>query len=260
MKTTIFYYTGTGNTLWAARTLADKLGDAELVPIADWKPGVGRIDSKGIGLAFPVYIWGLPARVIRFLDELASMKPDYCFALAVNGGQVATTLVQLKKLLKRKGIALASGFDITMPSNYIPWGGPPAKEKQEALFSAAEKKLDTVAGIIRVRETHPVDKGPLWQNLLFSLLYKISFKQIPKMDKSFWVDEKCNACGTCARVCPSGNITLPEKKPVWNRHCEQCLACLQWCPQEAVQFGKKTPGYKRYHHPAIRLKDMLRTR
>ncbi|HEY8910722.1 MAG TPA: hypothetical protein VIM51_10660 [Desulfosporosinus sp.] len=30
-KTTIFYYTGTGNSLWAARVLARELGNTELM-------------------------------------------------------------------------------------------------------------------------------------------------------------------------------------------------------------------------------------
>lgn len=44
----------------------------------------------------------------------------------------------------------------------------------------------------------------------------------------------------------------------WLNHCEQCLACIQWCPQEALQYGKKTPAYERYHHPEIKLQDLLR--
>ena len=33
MKTDLFYYTGTGNSLWTARMLAKELGDAEIIPI-----------------------------------------------------------------------------------------------------------------------------------------------------------------------------------------------------------------------------------
>ena len=32
------------------------------------------------------------------------------------------------------------------------------------------------------------------------------------MDKQFWVDDKCNQCGICGRVCPSENITMQEGK------------------------------------------------
>ena len=63
------------------------------------------------------------------------------------------------------------------------------------------------------------------------------------MDKQFRVDDKCNQCGICGKVCPSENITMQEGKPVWNHHCEQCFACLQWCPKKAIQYGKRTVKY-----------------
>jgi ferredoxin len=259
LKTTIFYFTGTGNSLWAARTLAQELGDAELKAIKDWKNGNKTVDSKVIGLVFPVYIWGVPARIIRFVQELKTLRADYFFAVAVNGGQVANTLIQLKKLFHENGLNLSSGFSVTMPSNYIPWGGPGPKEKLNGLFEAARKKISGIGESIRSMEEKPVEKGPLWQRALFTALYKMSFSQIPKMDKRFRVDEKCDHCGICARVCPSENITTPEGQPVWNHRCEQCFACLQWCPKEAIQYGKKTPNYERYHHPEVQVKDILKS-
>jgi flavoprotein len=85
----------------------------------------------------------------------------------------------------------------------------------------------------------------------------MSFKQVPKMDKRFWADEKCNSCEICYKVCPDGNIEMKNEKPSWLHRCEQCLACIQWCPQEAIQYGKKTVKYQRYHHPEVTLKNML---
>ena len=34
-KTVIFYYTGTGNSLWIARTLAQEFGNTELISMTD---------------------------------------------------------------------------------------------------------------------------------------------------------------------------------------------------------------------------------
>jgi ferredoxin len=257
MKTTICHFTGTGNSLWVARTLARELGDAELASIADWSQGKALHRSR-IGLVFPVHIWGLPHRILQFVKELEGLQPDYVFAIAVNAGQVANTLVQLKKVLRKSGLNLSLGFGIAMPSNYIPWGGPGPKEKQNQRFESAKGKISEIAAAIKRREEKPVEKGPLWQRLLFTLIYKMSFPQIPKMDKNFWADEKCNCCSVCARVCPSANITLQGGKPTWNHRCEQCFACLQWCPQEAIQYGKKTSPYERYHHPEVQVQEILK--
>lgn len=257
MKTDLFYYTGTGNSLWTAKILAEELGDADLIPIsrATGDRVLGR--AEAIGIIFPVHIWGLPRRVIAFVDALEKNQSRYHFAVAVNAGQVAATLIQLKKRMQGRGLSLSTGFELAMPSNYIPWGGPGPEGEQLRRIEAARKKIGRIAAAVAAREERPVEKGPLWQNILFTGFNRLAFSYVPTMDRSFWVDEKCNGCGICKTVCPSGNIDLPAEKPAWLHHCEQCLACIQWCPQEAIQFGKKTPRYKRYHHPEITLKDAL---
>ena len=258
MKTIIFYYTGTGNSLWVARKLADELEEAELLSISDMKDGIERTDSEIVGLVFPVHIWGVPAPIIRLVHKLKRLRADYFFAIAVNAGQVANTLVQLKGIMAKKSLPLSAGFEIPMPSNYIPWGGPGPKEKQRKQFGLAREKISKIAVSIKGKLNIPVEKGPLWQRVLFTGIYKMTFSQVPKMDRQFWVDEKCNHCKICRMVCPSANITMGEGKPVWNHRCEQCFSCLQWCPQEAVQYGKRTPRYERYHHPEVLLNDVLR--
>lgn len=254
-KTTIFYYTGTGNSLWAARTLAGRLGHTEVISMS----GMQENPTDGgdaIGLVFPVHVWGLPHRVMAFLETLR--QDAYYFALAVNAGQVAATLLQLQKLMQEKGLVLSAGFGLVMPSNYIPWGGPGPVEKQRERIRRVEEKITRIAPTLAHREKGPIEKGPLWQNILFSWINRWTFPRIPSMDKSFRVDEKCTVCGICAAVCPCGNIRLDTAgKPVWNHQCEQCLACIQWCPQEAIQFGKRTARTERYHHPAVTLRQML---
>ena len=257
MKTNLFFYTGTGNSLWTARMLAGELGDTEIIPISGTSGDTIASGAEAIGIIFPVHIWGLPRRVMAFVDALEKNWSRYHFAVAVNAGQVAATLIQLKKRMQARGLSLSAGFELAMPSNYIPWGGPGPEEAQVRRIEAARRKIGRIAAAAAARETRPVEKGPLWQNILFTGFNRLALPHVPKMDRSFWVDDKCNGCGICKAVCPSGNIDLPAGRPNWQHHCEQCLACIQWCPQEAIQFGKKTPRYRRYHHPEVTLKDML---
>lgn len=257
MSTEIFYYTGTGNSLWVARTIAKALDDAGLFSISTIKDESTTINSDIVGLVFPVHIWGVPAPVIRFVHTLKGSQSDYVFAIAVNAGQVSNTLVQLQNIMAENRMNLSAGFEIPMPSNYIPWGGPGPKEKQHKRFERAQEKISRIALMIKEKVHMPVEKGPLWQRILFTAIYRASFSRVPTMDQKFRVDDKCNACEICYNVCPAENITMHEGKPVWNHRCDQCFACLQWCPQEAIQYGKKTPRYERYHHPEIHLKDIL---
>lgn len=257
MKTSIYFYTGTGNSLWSARKIAGYLDQPELVPIARQSKQALTCRSECVGLVFPVHIWGVPRPVTEFVGRLNADSARYIFALAVNAGQVAATLLQLQEILKTKNLELSSGFSIDLPSNYIPWGGAPSKDKQDKKFTAALEKFERISAVVRKREKLPLERGFALQNMILSLIYRKSLPRVPLMDKSFFADEKCNACGICAKICPARNICIVGKKPEWQHRCEQCFACLQWCPEGAIQYGKGTYNKKRYHHPEISLKDVL---
>lgn len=50
-------------------------------------------------------------------------------------------------------------------------------------------------------------------------------------------DEKCVACGICARICPVNAITGEHKKPPFNIHqdvCIKCGSCIPKCPVNAI--------------------------
>ncbi len=123
MQTTIYFYTGTGNSLWTTRKLAQALGDTQQIPVKLTGTDTIHCASENIGLIFPVHIWGLPEPVIDFVQRLEIDPSKYYFAVAVNAGQVAASLIQLKKLMQTRGLNIFSGFSIDLPSNYIPWGG-----------------------------------------------------------------------------------------------------------------------------------------
>jgi len=259
MKTAIYYFTGTGNSLTVAKDLARELEPSELIPIARLMDSDSiSLESEQVGLVFPVYMWGMPLIVKDFVEKLSLPESAYVFGIATYGGMAGGTLLQLHKMLKRKGSKLAAGFGIHMPGNYTPMYGAWPEEKQEKLFAQEKQRIREIAEIIKARKPAKIESSFFLLNPIFSgLIYKVSSPKISGMDEKFWVDENCNGCGICLEVCPVDNVQLEDGKPYWLHTCQQCMACLQWCPQEAIQHGKKTPGRRRYHHRAVKVSEII---
>lgn len=94
---------GHGKFLWTAKTLAKELGDTEVIPMTRFKANPVRSNAEAVGMIFPVHIWGPPRRVLAFVDALEPDPSRYHFALAVNAGQVAATLIGLKRRMDARG-------------------------------------------------------------------------------------------------------------------------------------------------------------
>ncbi len=62
MKTVVYYFTGTGNSLAAAKKMATELGNCDCVPIAPLKNTTGDVvpPAGRVGIVCPVYDVGLP--------------------------------------------------------------------------------------------------------------------------------------------------------------------------------------------------------
>lgn len=257
MKTTLFYFTGTGNCLKVARDLAAELGDTDIISIPRVIDKGPDLSAGRIGIIYPVYMFGMPLIVKRFVEKLNPKKDKYIFVIATCGGSAANTLGQNAALLKRRGARLSAGFIIKMPGNYTPLYEAIPPEKQKKMFADEKMRIGEIAELVRNNTRYKTEKDAFLLRWLFAMIYPAMSPKIPFLDRNFRSDEKCNSCGICVKVCPVRNIKLSEGRPLWLHRCEQCFACLQWCPQEAIQYGKNTPGRKRYRNPEINLNDLI---
>ena len=258
MKTKLFYFSGTGNSLKIARDLAGELGNTEIVPISK-VIGDRNMDlsADNIGIVFPVYIWGLPLIVEKFAKNLNVPKDKYLFAIANYGGMQGGSIVQIKKIFDKRDIAFSAGFGIKMPGNYTPLYGAQSVEKQTKMFEKEKTRIKYITECINNR-SKVIEKDIFILKWIFhDLLYKISASHIPYEAKNFWADDKCNSCGVCEKVCPVKNIKITNGKPEWGSICEQCFACLQWCPAESIQFKKSTMERKRYRCHGVSVSDFF---
>ncbi len=259
MKTAIYYFTGTGNSYAVAARIRDALGDCTLVPIASL-PGDRIVpDARRVGIVCPVYDMGLPEIVDSFARRLDAGGCEYLFAVLTMGGMGVSALHQLNGIFKEQGSDLDGAFTVAMPANFVPLSRPPTGAKLEKILDRAGEKIDTIAGLIQRGEKIPLPNAP-FSSLLRRLFYPGYIQHTDTLDEKFWVTEDCIFCGTCAKVCPVGNIEMVDGMPRWLHHCQLCMGCLHFCPTEAIQWGSRTKDRGRYLHPEFGAKKMKRQR
>jgi formate hydrogenlyase subunit 6/NADH:ubiquinone oxidoreductase subunit I/flavodoxin len=288
MSFEIYYFTGTGNSLVIARGIAERI-KGTLIPIPAVMNNQSIKTSAGnIGIVFPSYmahLYGIPLIVERFVKKLEDIGSKYIFAVCTCGGYESVnalpTLKNLAKLIRSLGGKLSAEYSIRLPMNNLDYRHIPIPidKNQETMFKKCEIKLDVICQRIinGEKDKHRVIKSlfnismtPMYlilQNSHLKALKKSSkepddtnlkyYELMPLTDKSIYVDEKCDGCGICAKICPVQNIEIIESKPVWQHHCEMCYACDEWCPVKAIHHWGRAEGIK-YHHPNVNIPDMLR--
>ena len=251
----LFYFSGCGNTRWAARQMAD-VQQERLVFIPEAMAGncvyTLQNDEK-VGFLFPIYSWAPPKIVIDFILrlKLENYRGQYLFMVCTCGDDAGLTRQMFTSAIERRGWRVDSAFSIRMPNTYICLPGfhvdRPA-HRAEKLQNAPGRMSEINEQVLkRVSGQYDVNEGK-WPWVKTRLIQPV-FQRFLIDDQPFSANEKCSGCALCERSCPVGNIRLANDRPVWLHRCTMCLACFHHCPEHAIAYGRQTTGKERYVHP-----------
>jgi ferredoxin len=257
VKTVIYYFTGTGNSLAVARDLKKVLGgDTELISIASLMLQDSVVCDAGIvGIVYPAWLHHIPPLVEDFVKKL-SINDAYVFAVCVYAVNPGNSLFNLNSLLMQRGGRLDAGFTVPMGGKYVLLKDITfPEEENEKRYLEAKIRLVTFAQKINGREPAGIE-GQYDENEKGELV--LYHKNVYRVAEQFRLGEGCDGCGTCAAVCPRNNIRLAGDKPVWGENCDFCLACLHFCPKAAIQNGELSVMCRRQHHPEVTVDDIIR--
>lgn len=273
----IFYFSGTGNTKWAASKLAAATRE-DLISIAPYmraddsshnlaEPFILK-ENERLGFVFPVHGWRVPKLVREFIgrmkvqraesDAAGSLPFAYCVCTA--GDSIGLTIENLNQTISQNpslqalGITeVSSSYSLIMPESYVglPFMDVDPKEKEIWKKSKSAQELAVICEEIfdRKEGVSRLVKGPIpW---FFTKVVGGFFENVLITDKRFHVEkDKCVKCGICANVCPVDDIKGGHGEyPEWLHHkdCLTCFTCYHHCPHHAIEFGKQTQKKGQYY-------------
>jgi len=275
----IYYFSGTGNSLFVARELQKRIPDSVIIPIISLlHKDVIHTNGKIIGIVFPCHALAIPIAVKQFIKKIDVQSAEYIFAVATRYGTVFRGFEIIEKLLKKKKKQLASRFILNMCHNEAP-----RSEKNYIVPSEADilqiktdvlQKIDQISNIVKTQGSYlekdtsviiQSSANPIIGSLIEKLVvFLLGISEYIGGVNYFYHDNKCNGCGICEKVCLSKKIRITDKGPVWQRNvlCYMCFACLNYCPKQSVQI-KDIQGVKsytvengRYPHPYATVNDI----
>lgn len=254
MKILTFYFSGSGNTKWAAETFdrmlkqsghTSTLAAVEAVDMAAYLQSVPE-GLDYIGFAQPIYAADIPRIMrgsIRQFTEAAkglSAIPAGLFMINtfayVNGHGV----LEARKLFRRMPFRLRHYLNVKMV-NSAPQKRADAQRQarlDERSKQKAEKQLS--AFVKRLENGRPY-LGGIGPQIFGGKLVRAALRgAIRNNYRRMHVDmEVCTKCMQCVRDCPAQCIAYRENAFVFSQACEACMRCYHHCPVHAIANDKR---------------------
>lgn len=246
----IVYFSGTGNSRFAAEFLAKQLGDDLLDAGQRIKAGEkDRLHSDRPWIfAAPIYAWRMANVIAEYIRSTQLTGSRDAYFVLTCGSEIGNAGKYTARLCEEKGLNYKGVLGMAMPENYIAMFNAPGEEESRTIVAKAKPVLEQGGALIRQGKAFPKPKVSLLDKLKSGPINEGFYKFYVKAD-AFFATDACIGCGLCVKACPLNNIRLNDGKPVWGKCCTHCMACICGCPAEAIEYGKISQGKPRYQCP-----------
>lgn len=258
MKITIYYFSGSGNSLYIAKQIAKRFDDSAVLSIALLASKYESYSLTGdvAGIVYPAYFQNAPGIVKSFINGAHELAADYLFSVVTNNGGPGFASMAIENLAAKKGRRIDMSSSITMPGSSVLFGDytNTYAERTKRLWDS-QLSLDAIVSKIEGKRSSPSEiqggARPKLKGLLAGLAVRIY-----DLPGKFRTNEKCDECLACVKICPTGAIAY-NKRIAWRSNCINCLACYNWCPRSAIEIENAKTNGIRYHHPHVSIREMM---
>lgn len=244
----IFYFSGTGNSQFAAKRIAKAVGDETVSINKSLQKNEKEVFHSKRPLVFvaPTYAWRIPKVAARWIQETSFEGHRDAYFVLTCGGSVGNASTYARALCKEKGLNFRGLAEVLMPENYLAMYPTPDVDECRAIIARAEPHIAGLAARIASGKDFPA-VAISFKDRLRSGPVNLLFYPTCVHDKGFTVSDACVSCGKCAKHCPLSNIDLSDGKPVWKGNCTHCMACIGGCPTGAIEYKSLSQGQHRHY-------------
>ena len=141
----IFYFSGTGNSLWLAKQIKAELG-GEIRYIPQWNGDISAYDR--LIIVCPVYSFGLPVPVFDFMKEVRTDAPLW---IVLNYGGAAGSAAKFAyNHAKSYGLNIKRVYTMKMPENFTTvFSTPLIKPYNKGLLKKAPVAIGKIISSIK---------------------------------------------------------------------------------------------------------------
>jgi len=265
MTITTFYFSGTGNSKWAANKLQEFLiqegieNDVFSIEKEINKLPVLIETTNGIAFIFPVYGMNIPENMKGFMRSLKKIKRSKgkklpVFIITTFGYVDGCGPYEVMRQLDSSQFRLSGYTGLKMANNICTpasYNEPLTEEVFEKRLAIATDKIQKFASKIS-NGKRKIDFGMYF---FVGPFRKKMAKMVENGFNKLSIDaETCTKCMLCVNNCPVGAIVSKEGKLIITSKCVACMRCYNNCPTFSVLHGGQfaDPGkYKRYKGPAF---------
>lgn len=239
----ILYFTGTGNSRFVAKRIAEKINEEKIVNLGEYVKANKNLDVENedkLIFVYPTYAGRMPRFLSNYLSKQRFKENATAFFVTTCGGSGGNQSQSLKAFCEKTNLKYMNFFYVLMPENYIALFQVPNEVKSKTIIEKAIPLINSIATKISENAEAKHVSG-------FSISpYNNAFFRFIVKSKGFHVEDTCVGCGKCADVCVLNNIEMEKDRPKWGEVCTHCMACISNCPTSAIQYKNSTKNKRRY--------------